>query len=345
MSISPEPTSTGPGVRSHLVRFLAAFAVIGVVMIAPMLLIGSLVGVIAAMAFPFGTMAGLFASTGDGRGVALRLMPLLVIGGSITAITAGTWWWVPALALSGVAVGALATRGWAVAAIEVAICVTTADHVSNWGDLWGYALFVAAGYGFGILVARLAGAPEHLDRPPLRHISAPRAAALGGAALAVTGALGLAFGWNKAFWLPMSFLILLEFYVTDDADDDADGVRMIVYRFAGTIGGMVLLVPLVVRIGGVAQFLVIIALLAAAVVIPDRHYWVSAALITTSVVIFSSIGADPLEIGRERVWATVTAGLVLAVTVAAFSWIRTGPGPFPAVAGDGRSGNDGASAP
>jgi len=303
-------------------RFIGSFLMISLVMIVPLLVIAAAVGITPAMAYPFGAMAGLFATTGDGARVAWRLLPVLVVGAVAAAATTGTWWWVLVLAATGAVVGYLSAQGWAIAIIEVAICTTTADPIHGWKTMLGYAVFCVVGYAAGIFLARLGGAPTD-RRATTENLLAPQRAALVGAlALAAAGALAVPTNWSKMFWFPMTFLILLEYVV----GHDQGGWKMVGYRFVGTLLGVIVLVPIVGSLLGVVQFIAIIASLAAGMAISNDRYWLGAAFITAGVVLFSSSGSDPLEVAHQRWAAIVAAGVILLVTVVALNrWVKIGP--------------------
>ncbi len=323
--------ATAPVEPPFLKRYVKCFLLVALVMIAPVIIIGVTIGTVPAMAFPFGLMAGLFASTGDGQRVAWRLLPVLVIGAVASAATTGTWWWVLVLGVTGAVVGYLCTQGWAVAIIEVAICTTTADPVSGWKDMVLYALFCVVGYVAGIFLARLAGAPEDRRETPINLLRPVRAAIVGAIALAATGALAVPTNWSKMFWFPMTFLILLEYLV----GRDQGGWKMVGYRFIGTLLGVVILVPMMAQLPGVVRFIGIIAALAAGLAISNDRYWLGAAFITVGVVLFSGIGQDPLNVAQQRWVAIIAAGAVLLVTAVALNaWVKIGPREVVAAAKD-----------
>ena len=321
MAAAPEvaPVSGEPPL---LKRFIKCFLLVTLVMIVPLVVIAAAVGLTPAMAYPFGVMAGMFAATGDGRRIAWRLLPVLVAGAVAAAATTGTWWWVLVLAVTGAVVGYLCTQGWAVAIIEVAICTTTADPVHGGKEMVLYAVFCVIGYALGIFLARLAGVPEDRRETPINLLRPERAAVVGAVALAATGALAVPTNWSKMFWFPMTFLILLEYVV----GRDQGGWRMVGYRFAGTLLGVIVLVPVIGQLPGVAQFVAIVASLALGMAISNDRYWLGAAFITVGVVLFSGVGQDPLQVAHQRWTAIVVAGVVLLVTVAALNaWVKIGP--------------------
>ena len=317
-SASADQTAAKPFIK----RFISSFLMISLVMIVPLIVIAVTVGLTPAMAYPFGAMAGLFATTGDGARAAWRLLPVLVVGAVAAAATTGTWWWVLVLGVTGAVVGYLSTQGWAVAIIEVAICTTTADPVHGWKNLLTYAVFCVIGYVAGIFLAKLGGAPDD-RRAVTQNLLVPhRAAVVGALALAAAGAMAVPTHWSKMFWFPMTFLILLEYVV----GRDQGGWKMVGYRFAGTLLGVIILVPIIGRLPGVAQFIAIIASLAAGMAISNDRYWLGAAFITVGVVLFSGIGQDPLHVAHQRWVAIVAAGVILLLTVGVLNmWVKIGP--------------------
>jgi hypothetical protein len=124
-------------------------------------------------------MGGVFAAAGDSRRDALRLLPALVVGATVAALTGGSWWWALLLGGIGALIGWLSSMNRAVPIIEVAIVVTTAGPLSAWQDLALCAAFVTLGYLFGVL---------------------------GAVTLGAAGAAALLLDLAKPFWLPMTFL-------------------------------------------------------------------------------------------------------------------------------------------
>jgi hypothetical protein len=302
---------------------VAAVVVIGVLLL-PTLLVGLVAGPVAAAAFPFGAVGGVLVATGEGRAVAAALVPLVVAGGALTAATAGGWAWVVVLGVLGAAVGWMSTAGRAVAITEVAIVIAAASPLTGWRDLLVYAGFSGLGYLFGVLATRLVGAPERVPRARLTHIDPVRAAIVGAAALAGAGAIALNIGWAKPFWLPVSFLILLQFRLTSGDDD---GWRMIALRVLGTYLGVVLLVPAVAWLPPAPQSVAVLVLLIGGLAITETAYWLSVALVTAAVVLAADgAGVDLLQIGEQRFGAVAIGVGLLMIVIAGLRWVRVTPG-------------------
>ena len=316
--LEPAPTDE-PG---FLARMLRASGLVLVVMLAPALIVGSLLGGVAGMAIPFGMMGGIFASTGDGRLAARALFPIVVVGGALAAFTLGSWWWVALLVVLGALIGYLTALGRAIAIIEVCIVVTSSDKVNTVRDLILYTVFLAAGYVAGVFVGKAMGAPVIIRRPVLAHIDPMRASILGALSLGTAGAIAIATGWQKGYWLPMIFLILLEFLVVEE-----QGGRMVWFRIIGTLLGIGIIVPLLSQLAVPLQLVAFLLLVGAGLVLVSSRYWLASAFLTAAVVIVSSLGRDVTAIGQERLWATVWAALLVGGVAAAMSWVRRAPRP------------------
>jgi len=318
-------TPAAPATSTWLSRWFKALGIVILVGLVPAILVGFWMGPVAAMAVPFGLMGGVFASTGgDGRNVAMKLFPLIVVGGAISAATAGTYWWVLLLLVLGGLIGRLSAAGRAVAVIEVCIVVVTADRVESWEDLIKFTVFFALGYLAGVFLGRLAGAPDFTEAQPFTHINPIGATLLGAASLAIAGAIALAVGWEdgKGYWLPMVFLIMLEFYLVNDEGTDR---RMVVYRLLGTILGIAVLLPLVPELPVLGQVAAFAGLAAAGIATSDARYWLSAAFVTAAVVLVTSIGSDPTTAANERLWATLVAFVLVGAVAFAMQFIRIKP--------------------
>lgn len=303
-----------PIVRSLAV---AAATVIGVI-IGPALLIGALVGPVAGAAFPLGAIAGLAAANGDGRGNALKLLPLMGLGGAAVAATAGNWAWVAVLALVGAVVGWLSTMGRFIAVTEVAIMVVSAGPQSGSRALMVYGAFSVLGYLYGVLAARVGGAPEFVRRMPLPRIRPGRAALLGAAALALAAVLALQANWVKPFWIPAAFLALLQMWFTA-ADVDR---RRVFVRLAATYFGVLLLVPFLRWVPPAAVGAAAVVILIVGIAVGGSTYWLSVALVTVAVVLFASGEANPFVVGQQRFSAFVVGTLLLVVVLAGLRWVR-----------------------
>lgn len=302
---------------------VAAATVIGVI-IGPAVLVGSFVGPVAGAAFPLGAIAGLAASNGDGRGAAMRLLPLMSLGGAAVAATAGSWAWVAVLGGLGAVVGWLSTQGRFIAVTEVAIMAVSAGPQHGWYPVVVYAVFSAVGYLYGIVAARIGGAPTMVERTPIRNIDPARAALLGAAVLALAAVFALQVNWVKPFWIPAAFLALLEMWFV--VPDSARG-RVLV-RLAATYAGVLLLVPFLNWVSSTAASVAVIAVLIAGMALGGTSYWLSVALITVAVVMFAAGEVSPLIVGQQRFNAFVVGAILLIVALAGLRWIRR-PAPVP----------------
>jgi len=322
--VSAMSQAQGP---SWLKKFVIAAGVVILVGIVPVALIALWLGPVAALAFPFGLMGGVFASKGENQTTAWALFPLLLIGGALAAYTAGTWWWVLVLAALGAIIGFLSSAGRAVAVIEVCIIVVSGDSYREPRDLMLYTAFLALGYFAGMSIGRLTGAAKFTERQPFTYVSGPRATILCAAIMGLAGVIGVLLttylGWTKAYWLPMVFLILLEFFVTDPNG----GAKMIIGRVTGTVVGIALLIPVLSQLPLVGQVIAFVALIAAGIATSDARYWLSTAYIAAAVVLVSSIGADPKVVGGQRFWSTFIAFLLVGLIAWGMRWVRVGQKP------------------
>jgi hypothetical protein len=302
-----------------IVRSLAvAAATVTGVIIGPAVLVGSFVGPVAGAAFPLAAIAGLAAANGDGRGNAWQLLPLMGLGGAAVAATAGSWAWVAVLAIIGAVVGWLSTMGRFIAVSEVAIMVVSAGPQSGSRALLVYGAFSVLGYLYGVLAARVAGAPEFVGRMPPARIHPGRAALLGAAALALAAVLALQANWIRPFWIPAAFLALLQMWFTAA---DVDRPRVLV-RLAATYIGVLLLVPLLRWVPSGAVGAAAVVILIVGIAVGRTTYWVSVALVTVAVVLFASGEANPLVVGQQRFNAFVVGTLLLVVVLAGLRWVR-----------------------
>jgi len=304
---------------------VAAATVIGVI-IGPAVLVGALAGTVAGAAFPLGAIAGLAAANGDGRGTALKLLPLMGLGGAAVAATAGSGAWIAVLALVGAVVGWLSTMGRFIAVTEVAIMVVSAGPQSGSRALLVYGAFSVLGYLYGVLAARVGGAPEFVGQMALPRIRPVRAALLGAAALGLAAFFALQVNWVKPFWIPAAFLALLEMWFTA-ADTDR---RRLFVRLVATYIGVLLLVPLLRWVPPTAVSAAAVGILIVGIAVGRTTYWLSVALVTVAVVLFASGEANALVVGQQRFNAFVVGTLLLIVVLAGLRWVRRPSGAIAA---------------
>jgi hypothetical protein len=307
-------------------RWFGAVAVLILIVILPAILLSHWVGPAAALAFPFGFLGGILGAHKASQVTAWRALPILVIGGTLACLTSGTWSWAAVLAALGVVIGVASTAGRIATAMLVGIIVVASPSYRDAHDVMMYAGFLTLGYVVGVIASRFTSAPAYTDPQPFTDLSPVRAGLLCGAVLGLSGALSVVLteqgGWTKSSWLPLMFLILLEFYVSDP-----QAGFMIVSRLLGTVAGIAVLVPLLIQLPVPLQLVAFVALIAAGLATSSQHYWLATAFIAAGVVIASSIGGDPTSVGSQRILATFIAFLLLGLIAWGMRWVRVGQKP------------------
>jgi hypothetical protein len=271
-----------------------------------------------------GFLGAILAAKGGSRQVAFALAPVVIVGGTLSTYTGGSWWWVALLGVLGFLIGTLATAGRLTEIMKVSLVVVAAGVHREVSELPTFACFLAIGYVLGLLLVLLTGSKPQDQRPSLTHINATRAALLGALSLAAAGALAVwftqAYGWTKALWLPILFLVFLEFYVTDSTTSTG----IIAGQAVGTAVGIAVLFPLLNLCPKTITALLLVLLVAAGLAFSDSVVWLSTSLITAAVVLAASGSAEPGVIEGQRLWATIVAMLLIGLTAWATRWIRTG---------------------
>jgi len=322
--VDPIAAPDGPSIP-WIKKFIGAAGIVVLLGVVPMLIVARFSGPVAAAAFPLGFLGAILAAKGGSRQVALALAPVLIVGGTLSAFTGGSWWWVVLLGALGVLIGLLATAGRLAEIMKVSLVVVAAGVHRDVSDLPMFAGFLAIGYLLGLALMRLTSSKADDERPSLAHIDARRAAVLAGFSLALSGAIAVwltqSFGWSKALWIPVLFLVFLEFYITDSSTS----TFIIASRAVGTAIGIAILFPLLslVPITGI----LVVLLVAAGLAFSDSAVWLSTSLITAGVVLASSGNAEPGVIEGQRLWATILAMLLIGFTAWATRWIRIGEKP------------------
>ena len=322
-SVDPITASDGPSIP-WIRTFIGAAGIVILLGVVPTLIVARFSGPVAAAAFPLGFLGAILAAKGGSRQVAFALAPVAIIGGTLSAYTGGSWWWVAVLAVLGVLIGLLTTAGRGAEIMKVSLVVVAAGVHHEASDLATFAGFLAAGYLLGLALVRLTTKKTDDQRPSLTHIDATRAAVLAGLSLALAGAIAVwltqQFGWSKALWIPLLFLVFLEFYATDSTSSTA----IIASRAVGTAIGIAILSPLLSLFPSTVRGLLFVLLVSAGLAFSQSVVWLSTSLITAGVVLASNGHADPGVIEGQRLWATILAMLLIGFTAWATRWIRIG---------------------
>ncbi|MEX1106131.1 MAG: FUSC family protein [Ilumatobacteraceae bacterium] len=274
--------------------------------------IGTLVaGPSAGAALPVGVVVSVLCSMTYGRRAALGCVPLLVVAGFLAALTAGTWPWVVVI---GVVAG---IAGWAVPSgrsgplAVITLIVITVPGQPDVESAVVFAGFLGLGAALGLALAARMHAPEEVERPrrggrPLVYM------AVSGVAVAIGGALGVALGWERAYWVPLTIVVLGQ--VERAEVPGRAGARLL-----GTMVGVVIVVPLVAAVvpAGALSVLGVVVMLVALSIDPSP-YWRFVALLTAGVVLLltpaSGGGIDGIAL--ERFWATVLGVAIISAAVA-----------------------------
>jgi hypothetical protein len=325
---SPVPVPPVPLTK----KIVVSAGVVIILGILPVLLLTWWVGPVAAASFPLGLLGAILAAKDGSREAAISLAPVAVVAGTLSALTAGSWWWVLLLAGMGLLIGAVSKEGQGSAIVKISLVVVAAGVHRDATELLLFACFLAVGYALGLLIARTAGLGSDSVRRSFEHVSSLRAALLGAVALGLAAGMAVwlanSFAWSKALWIPLLFLVFLEFYIADAAGSAA----LIGARVVGGIIGIAVILPLLNLSPRILQGIIFTVLISVALAISDSIVWLSTALITASVVLVSSVDVAPGVIEGQRLIAIVVAMLLVGFTAWATRWIQTGPRSDPSAA-------------
>jgi hypothetical protein len=305
--VAASRSSNRPAQVMRVVVMLAEIVVL------PALIVGAVAGSLAAHAFPLGLIGGLLIMLGEGRRIGFRFLIVLVPAAALSGLTNGTWWWVVVFGALGASIGLMSGRGHGVAMVQVAIIACVVPDIDGWLDAAVFAAFLTIGALFGVLLAFRNRAALETDHPPIDGARPVLGSALGALSLGAAAAMGLVTGWEQPYWVPLLFLLLVQFLLVDEAA----GRRKVVQRVVGTVVGLAIVVPISMVVPRSVVVVLALVLIAISMTVSDDRYWIAAALITTAVVLVSGSASDSLVLGERRLLATLVGALLLVGVVTA----------------------------
>ncbi len=245
----------------------------------------------------------LVGAVGAGPRAARAASPVLVVGGALGPVVLGTGWWVVLVTgLAGLA-GLASTHGAMPAFSMAALAVVVAPGPATPGEAGMYAVGLAIGAVYGLLLAERL----HLPVPPVDVVVPPAlaAAVLGGTA-GLAALVAHVIGDPRADWIPLTVLVV--------AGTSLRGSRRrTVDRVVGTVIGVGVAFVLG-ELGlpsGVLIGLGVVAMVGSVAVGGASYRWTSL-LVTLAVVLVATPGAPLPDIATRRLGYTLAGAAVLA---------------------------------
>jgi hypothetical protein len=311
-----------PSMVSWVRALISTAGILILLGIVPTVLVAWWFGPVAAAAFPLGFVGALLAAKDGDLSVVFRLGPVLVVGGTLSAYTGGSWWWVAVLAVMGALIGWLASFGRVAEIVKISLVVVAAGVHREAVDLPVFAAFMTIGFLLGLLLLRVTGPGSPPQRHVFEHVRVTNVVLVGVLSLGTAGVLAIwltqSFDWTKALWIPLFFLVFLEFSIVDPSGSRA----FVGSRMVGTVVGIAILLPLVRVLPTSLRGVVFLILLSAGLTLAEEVVWLSTGLITAAVLLVGGGGVDPNALEGQRIWATAIAMLLIGATGYATRWIR-----------------------
>lgn len=245
------------------------------------------------------------------------LVPLLIAGTFVGALTAGAPPWPWFVAALGVLVG-LATRvGWAATAV-IAGFVSVGVPAADGGVPWVRLAVVAMVGLYAVAVARVLGLPATIPGRRLPWVQVLPTALICGLAVGVAALLGQASSNPRGSWAPATLLLL----VLPSAELSLP--RRAANRLAGTLLGVVIAI-VITAVGPGSPVLLALAALFLCLVL-SRPVWLSVTLSTVAIVLLLDAGGGHAA-AETRVAAVAVAAALAVVGAGLLSvfgrWIPT----------------------
>ena len=301
-------------------RFQKVVILVVVLVVVPAALGGLLAGAPAAAAVPVGVIVTMVVSASAGRTVAGTTLLVLMGVGFTAALTATGWWWVLLIA------GAAGVAGWLIdprqpaalgaAMLNVTLIACTTHRQPDLRSAVIFGVFIGVGGVAGLSLAAMLARRSAAPQPPRLELhiehSLARAATYA-VAVGASGAIGVALGWDRAYWVPMTTVVLGQAVLAQQRE-------RIQARLIGTVLGTVVVVPLLGIIAPPAAYAVVgLGVLIAALTLGTTPYWRFSMLLSASIVMLLAPDSSGSISGvqGQRLWGTCIG----AAIVAAIAWL------------------------
>ncbi len=299
-------------------RFQKVIILVAVLVVVPAALGWVLAGAPAAAAVPVGVIVTMVVSSSAGRAVAGTSLLVLMGVGFAAALTATGWWWVLLIAgTAGVAGWLIDPRhpvGLGAAMLNVTLIACTTHQQPDLRSALIFGVFIGVGGAAGMTLAAVLARRNAAPQPPAMQLriehSLARAATFA-VAVGASGTIGVALGWDRAYWVPMTTVVLGQAVLAQQRD-------RIPARVVGTVLGTVVVVPLLGLIAPTAAYGIVgLIVLIVALTIGTTPYWRFSMLLSASIVMLLAPDASSAinGVGGQRLWGTCIGAAVVASVV------------------------------
>lgn len=322
-SMAPESTTTkagtgkaGAAARPPLGRRIARVVVaIVLVLIAPMLIALLVAGPGAAAATLMSIVATVSGAVRSGWQRA-AWMPPLIGAYAVVACTVGYGWgWVILLGFAGLIAGIGFPSGVMSALLYAGLVPTMVTQVVGLRDALLTGAFAILGGVLGVLVGKRIGTkPTVPGNEKWRGHEALSGALVAGLFVAGT-AIAVSTGLPHGYWIALTLIVVIP--PIAQGDDTKRGRE----RLVGTIGGLLIVIPVsLIPLPQWAFYLIGFALLVPAFVVMRKNYTYYAFFESAAVVMLVSAGNDLVGMDAARIEASAIGVALVAVAAVAIAW-------------------------
>jgi hypothetical protein len=289
-----------------MLNILAA-VLVGIV--APVVVVGALIGHFGASALFLGILLGALGAKLGGTRRMLYLAPAMGVAAGLGAGTAYDWWWVALLAVLAVVTGGGIRFGWLPPLLMLPLTATFATALSSAEDAVIFGVIAAIGTLYGTVLARRFGVPPVVEgerQPPQQ---ATLVAIVFGIAVGGAAAIGVALGWAEPYWVPEPVLLLTLYILLGKRERIRE-------KAIGTAVGAAATVPVAI-LAPSPQLIAVIATVAFLLALTQlKRYWLYYSLYTFAIVLALAAPAQVATEAKER-GSEILVGIGLLVVALA----------------------------
>ena len=297
------------------VRIARVVGVIIIVLIAPMVIAYVVAGPGAAAATLMGIVATVSACVRSGWHRAAWMVPLIGAYAVVTSMVGYGWGWVIVMGFVGLTAGIGFPSGAMSALLYAGLVPAMVTQVVSTRDALLTGLFAVLGSALGVLLGKRLGTKPTV---PGNEKWAGHEATSGAlvAALFVAGtSIAVATGMPHGYWVALTLIVVIP--PVAQGDDTRRGRE----RLIGTVGGLLIVIPLsLIPLPQWAFYLIGFTLLVPAFAIMRRNYTYYAFFESAAVVMLVSAGNDLVGLDAARIEASAIGVALVAVAAVAIAW-------------------------
>jgi hypothetical protein len=295
-------------------RLPAVAVLVAGLLVVPAVAGGLVAGSAGALAAGLGAVFTLLVALRAGVGLALRVLPGLVLVMGLAGLAAGTWWWVALLVALAVLAGLGSTRGLLVPAALAGMLAASAPPLGSEENLVVRLAAATLAALYVVAVGRRLGLPAEVPLARTPAGTAVPIAVVLAVAVGIAATVALRWGDAYAYWIPVSVFLL---------SMPTPGIRLHAAareRLLGTALGLVAGVPLVaVGLPGAVRIPIAVLLLLLVLAVP-RPLALNAGMMTALLVMLLDGPTGEVSVGVMRLLDVAIAAALVAAGVAVLTW-------------------------